>query len=84
MVLYGNTSYHIYTQGVIIHVHDIFLPYDYPQWVCDRFFSEQYVLAACLLNTDNYKIISPDYYLLAEKKSEDVGGAFGKSLRYIR
>jgi len=49
-----------------------------------RFFSEQYVLAACLLNTDNYKIISPDYYLLAEKKSEDVGGAFGKSLRYIR
>lgn len=59
-------------RGVIIHVHDIFLPYDYPQWVCDRFFSEQYVLAACLLNSDNYEIICPNYYLLAEKISEDV------------
>jgi hypothetical protein len=59
-------------KGVIIHIHDIFWPYDYPQWVCDRFFSEQYILAACLLNSDNYKIICPNYYLLAEKKSDDV------------
>ena len=59
-------------KGVIIHIHDIFLPYDYPQWVCDRFFSEQYVLAACLLNSDSYKIISPNYYLLTEKISDDV------------
>lgn len=59
-------------KGVIIHIHDIFLPYDYPQWMCDRFFSEQYVLAACLLNSDNYKIISPNYYLLTEKTSYDV------------
>jgi len=78
VVLYGNTYYYIYTQCVIIHVHDIFLPYDYPQWVCDRFFSEQYILAACLLKADNYKIISHDYYLLAEKKSEDVWRSFWK------
>jgi hypothetical protein len=59
-------------KGVIIHIHDIFLPYDYPQWVCDRFFSEQYMLAACLLNSDNFKIICPNYYLLTEKILPDV------------
>lgn len=59
-------------KGVIIHIHDIFLPYDYPQWVCDRFFSEQYILATCLLNSDDFKIICPNYYLLAEKILPDV------------
>lgn len=59
-------------KGVIIHIHDIFLPYDYPQWVCDRFFNEQYIFATCLLNSDNFKIISPNYYLLTEKISRDV------------
>ena len=35
--------------GILIHVHDIFLPEDYwPSWK-DRFYSEQYLLAAWLL-----------------------------------
>lgn len=59
-------------KGVIIHIHDIFLPYDYPQWVCDRFFNEQYILAACLLNSNNFKIICPNYYLLTQKLAKDV------------
>jgi hypothetical protein len=59
-------------KGVLIHIHDIFLPYDYPQWVCDRFFNEQYIFAACLLNSNNFKIISPNYYLLTEKLSKDI------------
>jgi hypothetical protein len=54
-------------KGVVIHIHDIFLPYDYPQWVCDRFFSEQYIFAACLLNSPHYQIIAPNYYILTEK-----------------
>lgn len=58
-------------KGVLIHIHDIFLPYDYPQWVCDRFFNEQYILAACLLNSDNFKIVSPNYYILTEKISNE-------------
>ncbi len=58
-------------KGVIIHIHDIFLPYDYPQWVCDRFFNEQYIFAACLLNSNNLKIISPNYYLLTQKLAGD-------------
>lgn len=35
--------------GVLVHVHDIFLPYDYPPEWNSRFYSEQYVLAAWLL-----------------------------------
>jgi len=35
--------------GVLIGIHDVFLPDDYPWWLSDRWFSEQYVLAAWLL-----------------------------------
>ena len=59
-------------KGVIIHIHDVFLPYDYPQWVCDRFFNEQYILAACLLNSKDFKIITANYYLLTQKLAKDV------------
>lgn len=38
--------------GVLIHIHDIFLPYDYPQEWSDRFYNEQYLLA-CVLLTRN-------------------------------
>ena len=35
--------------GVLVHIHDIFLPYDYPPEWNERYYSEQYVLAAWLL-----------------------------------
>jgi hypothetical protein len=35
--------------GVIVHVHDIFLPDDYPPQWKERWYSEQYVVAAILL-----------------------------------
>lgn len=35
--------------GVIVHIHDIFLPFDYPRGWTDRHYSEQYLLAAYLL-----------------------------------
>lgn len=35
--------------GVIVQLHDIYLPDDYPPFMCERFYSEQYVLAAFLL-----------------------------------
>ncbi len=35
--------------GVLVHIHDVFLPYDYPPEWNDRFYSEQYLLAAWLL-----------------------------------
>jgi hypothetical protein len=54
--------------GVVVHIHDIYLPYDYPQDMCDRFYSEQYVLAAFLLaNPEKYKVIFPAYFVSADK-----------------
>ena len=51
-------------RGVIIHIHDIYIPFDYPQFMCDRFYSEQYALAIALLNNPNrYEILLPNYYL---------------------
>ena len=50
--------------GVIIHVHDIFLPYEYPKrfyYDCPSW-GEQYVLHA-LLQSGGYEILWPGYYL---------------------
>ena len=35
--------------GVILHIHDIFLPWDYPKEWTSRYYSEQYLLASLLL-----------------------------------
>lgn len=51
-------------KGVIVHLHDVYLPYDYPQFMCDRFYSEQYGLAMYLLaNEEKYQPILPNYYI---------------------
>lgn len=51
-------------KGVIVHIHDIYLPYDYPQFMCDRFYSEQYGLAMFLLaNSEKYQTILPNYFI---------------------
>ena len=35
--------------GVFVHIHDVFLPYDYPPDWSQRYYSEQYILGAMLL-----------------------------------
>ncbi len=51
-------------KGVIVHIHDIYLPYDYPQFMCDRYYSEQYGLAMYLLaNSKKYQTILPNYFI---------------------
>lgn len=51
-------------KGVIVHIHDVYLPYDYPQFMCDRFYSEQYMLAAFILaNPDKYETLLPNYFI---------------------
>ena len=60
-------------QGVIVHIHDIYLPYDYPQFMCDRAYSEQYVLAAFLIaNPDKYKPIMPNYFVSEDKELSNI------------
>jgi hypothetical protein len=60
-------------KGVIVHIHDIYLPYDYPQFMCDRFYSEQYGLAMFLLaNPQKYETILPNYFIFEDKALSDV------------
>lgn len=56
-------------KGVIVQIHDIYLPYDYPQFMCDRFYSEQYGLAMYLLaNKKRYKTILPNYFISEDRE----------------
>ncbi|OQW90754.1 MAG: hypothetical protein BWK79_18900 [Beggiatoa sp. IS2] len=55
--------------GVIIHIHDIFLPTDYPkEWVIDegRSWNEQYVLRALLMFTNAFEVIFGCHYALLQ------------------
>ncbi len=53
-------------KGVIVHIHDIFSPKNYPkQWLQDevRFWNEQYVLEAFLTHNNVWKVIGALNYL---------------------
>ena len=52
--------------GVIIHVHDIFLPFEYPRdWVMEefRFWTEQYLLQAFLTFNSEFEVLMANNYL---------------------
>lgn len=53
--------------GVVIHIHDIFLPFDYPyEWVVVNkwdIFKEQYLVQAMLQDSDKYDVIWPGHFL---------------------
>jgi Methyltransferase domain len=49
--------------GITVHIHDIFLPFDYPPLWSNRHYSEQYLLAAFLLaDYDKFEILLPLAY----------------------
>ncbi|HEU5310862.1 MAG TPA: class I SAM-dependent methyltransferase [Candidatus Eisenbacteria bacterium] len=50
--------------GVLVHFHDICLPYDYPPGTEGEYYSEQYVLAAYLLGgSRRAEIVLPNAYI---------------------
>lgn len=54
-------------EGVIVHLHDIFLPYDYPPDWGERHYSEQYVLAAYLLGgSAGSRVLLPSAFVSQE------------------
>jgi len=64
--------------GVIVHVHDIFLPFEYRRdWVMDefRFWAEQYLLQAFLTFNSEFEVLMANRYL-AHKHREDLKAAF--------
>lgn len=49
--------------GVVIHVHDIYLPYDYEKGVSQHLWAEQYLLATMLIaGLKEYRILYPSFY----------------------
>jgi hypothetical protein len=57
--------------GVVMHVHDIFLPYEYPrEWLLEEgwhYFREQYLLQALLQDSEAYEVLWPGHYLQRTK-----------------
>jgi hypothetical protein len=59
--------------GVLVHFHDIFLPYDYPtDWLQKgRFFwSEQYMLNALLNGQEKFRTIFPLHQIYRQRREE--------------
>lgn len=57
--------------GVFVHIHDIFLPYEYPKRWYDEisiFWNEQYLLLAYLLENPDYEIVLPNHLISIQKK----------------
>jgi hypothetical protein len=72
-------------KGVIVHVHDICLPYEYPKaWSEDVlcYWNEQYVLAALLANSEKWEILLGNYFMMKADTealrpfAPDVAGVF--------
>lgn len=63
--------------GVVVGIHDIFLPYDYPeQWV-GRYYSEQYLLACYLLARGPLlRVVLPVHFMLRRAAGRDAAQAF--------
>ena len=67
--------------GVIVHVHDIFWPFDYPEtWIFDRgqTWNEQYVLQAFLMLNREFEVIVSNCAIFDayEGEMEDLFGTF--------
>lgn len=65
----------ILKEGVIIHLHDIYLPYDYPKFMLNRYYNEQYILASTILtNPKMFEVICPNYFIYQNKELLDILG----------
>ncbi len=59
--------------GVVIHFHDIFLPFEYPQeWIVNehRFWAEQYLLQAFLLQNSQAEVLFASHFISATYRQE--------------
>lgn len=55
--------------GVIIHIHDIYLPYDYADNVAEQLWTEQYILAAMIMGGfKGFEALYPAFYVSKTNK----------------
>ncbi len=62
--------------GVFIHLHDIYLPFEYPKEIDNLFWNEQYMLAAYILNNDSIEVFLPTYYMYKKDMIKDQSVSF--------
>ena len=60
------------TAGVLVHIHDIFLPYEYPKGFFERglYFNEQYLFQAFLAENPHWEVLAPLYALARDRPQE--------------
>jgi len=66
--------------GVMVHIHDIFLPDDYPKvWMIDqgRHWNEQYMVRSFLQFNDSFKVLWGGAYM-GKYHGEAVKGVFSR------
>ena len=57
--------------GVIIHLHDINLPWDYSEWAINYYWNEQYMLAVYMMNSIEKLIpLMPTFWICNEFHDE--------------
>lgn len=74
--------------GTIVHIHDIFLPYEYPESLMledGRTWGEQYLVSVMLQGTSQWEVLWPGHYLQRnlegfEKHFPRMGDGFAQSL----
>jgi Methyltransferase domain len=63
--------------GVIVHVHDIYIPYEYPQFMCDRLYNEQYMLMAFMIaNPHWFKVLLPNFFISQDQELSSILNEF--------
>jgi hypothetical protein len=76
----------VLASGVLVHVHDIFLPYEYSELFSARLYNEQYLLACTLLDTAKWCPLLPVHYLERQGHLADLAqpGAVNTSFWMMR
>ncbi len=58
--------------GVLVQIHDIYLPWDYPAEWTDRYYNEQYLLACYLLARPNFEVILPATFVSIDSELSQI------------
>lgn len=62
--------------GTVVHVHDIFIPYDYPSTYDHLAWTEQYVLHALLADSNRYQTLMATQFL-SRRHAREMQATFG-------
>jgi hypothetical protein len=72
--------------GAVVHVHDVYLPFDYPNPPVDWFWNEQYVLQALLAYSSRFGVVLAVHNLsraCPDQISSLLGGAVASDPRHF-